>query len=152
MAIYRWFTNETLWFSIAINGGTPKMDGFCSGKSQSKMDDDYGYPCLNLQMISWPEQKSGWNRFNNRKSLDEWPGLEHLPGRNKKEEEKKSNGDNNNNNNKRRLLMINTSAKAPVVWSSLIRLLCWKDLKIGTRMTKTLQPSPVINHRWYSLL
>ena len=28
-----------------VMGGTPKtLDGFCCGKSQSKMDDDWGYP------------------------------------------------------------------------------------------------------------
>ena len=27
-----------------FNGGTPKMANFCEGKSQSKMDDDWGYP------------------------------------------------------------------------------------------------------------
>ena len=24
--------------------GVPKIDGFCWGKAQSKMDDDWGYP------------------------------------------------------------------------------------------------------------
>ena len=29
---------------VYINGGTPKMDGFSNGKSQPRMEDDWGYP------------------------------------------------------------------------------------------------------------
>ena len=33
-----------------INRATPSsLDGFCNGKSQPKMDDDWGYPLVNIQ-------------------------------------------------------------------------------------------------------